>query len=345
MTSRLKKITALFLVSFFLVLVSCKNEEEKQLDAQAEKADSLSIKLNSAELKAINSSILKDPGNPALYNKRAQVYMSIKQLEEAVFDAKRAIRLDSVNSEYYMTLVDVYFTQNNTRLAKELLEIIEKKFPENVEGLLKLAEIYFLVRQYQKGLDYVNKALKVDENYAKAYYIKGTIYKESGDTARAISNLVTATEQDNTFEDAFYDLGIIYAARKNPLAMEYYNSALRINPSNANILYARAKLLQDLGKIDQAISEYESMILKNKDCDQCLYNLGALFLEIKNEPGKAIDYFNRAIEINPNYADAFFARGYANEKLNNKKSAKSDYETCLNLNPGHEWAAEALDKL
>jgi tetratricopeptide (TPR) repeat protein len=100
--------------------------------------------------------------------------------------------------------------------------------------------------------------------------MKGSIYKESGDTARAISSLVTATEQDNAFEDAFYDLGIIYAARKNPLAMEYYNSALRINPTNANILYARAKLLQDLGKIDEAIVEYESMILKNKECDQCI---------------------------------------------------------------------------
>lgn len=341
----IKKSRALFLFSLLIVFVSCRNEEEKELELQASKADSISIKLNAPELKAVNSAILKDPGNAALYNKRAVVYVGIKQLEEAVFDAKRAIHLDSANAQYYLTLVDVYFSQNNTRLAKELLETIEKKFPENVEGLLKLGELYFLVRQYQKGIDYVNKALKVDENLAKAYYLKGSIYKESGDTARAISSLETAVDQDNRFEDAFFDLGIIYAARKNPLALEYYNSALRINPSNVNILYARAKLLQDLGKVDDAIKEYEDMITKNKTCDQCLYNLGAVYLELRKEPGKAIDYFNRAIAINPNYADAYFARGYAYAKLNNKKSAKADYETCLSLSPGHEGAALGMNSL
>ena len=341
----IKKNSVRVLFPFLILFVSCGTSEDKELELHATKADSISIKLNSPELKAVNSAILKDPGNAALYNKRALVYLDIKQLDEAVFDAKRAIRLDSTNGSYYLTLVDVYFSQNNTRLAKELLEIIEKKFPENVEGLLKLGELYFLVRQYQKGIDYVNKALKVDEHLAKAYYLKGSIYKESGDTARAISSLETAVDQDNSFEDAFFDLGVIYAARKNPLALEYYNSALRINPSGLNVLYARAKLLQDLGKVDEAIKEYEDMIKKNKTCDQCLYNLGAIYLELKNEPGKAIDYFSRAIEINANYADAYFARGYAYARLNNKKNAKADYETCLGLFPNHEGATLGLNNL
>lgn len=346
MTFKFSKKAFLLLIPLFgLFFPACKDQSDKDLEASAAKADSLSIRLNSPELKAVNAALLKDPGNAELYKKRAQIYLNVKLPEEAVFDAKRAIRIDSLNPENYLTLVDILFSQNKTREAKETLESIRKKFPENINALLRLAELHYLVKQYQKGLDYVNEALKIDENSAKAYYIKGTIYKESGDTNRAVSSFETATEQDNRFADAFYDLGAIYAARRSPLAMEYYNSALRIDPSNTEMLYGRARLLQDLGKTDEAISEYEAILKKDKTCDRCLYNIGALQLEVKNDPGKAVDYFSKAIMLNPDDAQSYFARGYAYSKLNDKKNAQADYKSCLQLDPGHEGAAQGLNSL
>jgi tetratricopeptide (TPR) repeat protein len=338
----------IFLSSLLALLFfgSCNRQKEEGMSAAEEKkADSLSIKLNSPELKEVNAELLKSPNSAELYNKRAKIYLSLRQLDEAVHDANRAIRLDSIKDTYYLTLVDVYFARNNTRLAKELLEITEKKFPNNVETLMKLAELYFLVRQYQKGIDYVNKALKIDENLARAYYIKGSIYRESGDTAKAISSLETAIEQDNRYEDAFYDLGIIYAARKNPLAFDYYANALKINPSGLNARYAHAKLQQDLGKYDEALKEYDDTQTATKICDNCLYNMGAIYLEIKKDNKKAIEYFTKAITLNPNYAEAYYARGYAYTTLKDKASARADFNMCLKLQPNHEGAVEALNDL
>ena len=77
-----------------------------------------------------------------------------------------------------------------------------------------MAELYYIVKQYQLAIDYINKALKLDENMARAYHLKGTVYAESGDTAKAISSLVTATEQDNKYFEAFYDIGVLYALLK-----------------------------------------------------------------------------------------------------------------------------------
>ncbi len=337
--------------AFLLVLLcaiclsSCRQAQDQDLQTQNQKADSLSIALNSPELKAVNAELLKNPDMADLYHKRSQVYFTLKQFNEAVNDSKRAIRMDSTKGEYYMGLVDVYFSQNNTRFAKELLEITVKRFPENVEALLKLSELYFLVKQYQKGIDFANKALKVDENLAKAYYLKGSIYRESGDTSKAISSLETAIEQDNRFEDAFYDLGVLYAAKKNPLALEYYNNALKINPSGLEALYARAKLLQDLGKIDEALTEYQAMVKLHDDCENCYYNMGAITLEIKKDAKQALSYFTKAIELNPNYLEAYFARGYTYSLLKDKISAKADYNLCLKLQPNYEPAVEALNNL
>jgi tetratricopeptide (TPR) repeat protein len=339
----MKKYTVF--IFFVFLFCSCNNKSSEEISIDNKRADSLSIKLNSPELKEVNADLLKNPSSPELYNKRAKVYLSLKQITEAGYDAKRAVDMDSTKAEYYLTLVDVYYAQNQTRLAKDLLELTGRKFPKNTESLLKLSELYFLVKQYQKGVEYVNKALKIDEHLAKAYYIKGSIYRESGDTAKAISSLETAVEQDNQFTDAFYDLGILYAARKNPIAFEYYNNVLAVNPRHTDARYARAKLMQDLGKIDEAINEYLELIKLNPACEFCYYNLGAVYLELKKDNKKALSYFTKAIEIKPDYTEAYFARAYTYTKLKDKVSAKADYNMCLKIQPNFDIAAEALNEL
>jgi tetratricopeptide (TPR) repeat protein len=341
------KRSILFLVTIIssILIFSCGHSDEKELESQNLRADSLSIKLNSPELKAVNAELLKDPSNAELYNKRAKVYLSLRQLPEALSDTKRAIKLDSTKAGYFLTMADVHFSQNNTRLSKELLEQTAKRFPDNTEALLKLSELYFLVQDYQAAIDFVNKALKIDETIAKGYYIKGSIYRESGDTGRAVSNLETATEQDNNYFDAFYDLGVMYAARRNPLALDYYNNALRLDPTNEEAGYARAKFLQDLGKMDEAIKSYELVASQHSDCERCYYNLGAIHLEVKKDPKKALGYFTKAIEIEPNYADAYFARGYTYVKLNDKASAKADYNMCIKIRPDYTAAIVQLREL
>jgi tetratricopeptide (TPR) repeat protein len=339
-----KKYTRVLLATLSLMLVAC-GGNDTELSELNQRADSLSIKLNSPVLKAVNAELLKDPNNADLYHKRAAVYLDLRQHSAAVGDALRAIRLDSTRSDFYMTLVNAYFAQNKTRQAKDLLEIMESKFPENTETLLKLGELYYLVQQYQKGIEYVNKALKIDERLAKAYYIKGSIYRESGDTAKAVSSLQTAIEQDSKYEDAFIDLGIIFSARKNELGLEYYDNALRLNPSNENTRYARAKFLQDLGRYDEAINEYESMLSKNPSCENCLYNLGAIHLEIKKDNKSALQYFTKAIQVNPAYVEAYLARGFTYSRLKDKESAMADYKTCLKIEPNYEPALQGLKEL
>jgi len=342
----LKKSIFFIAAVIVVVLQSCKNSGNDADFTNANlKADSLSIKLNSPELKAVNAELLKDPNNANLYHKRAMVYIMLKQLPEAVGDGLRAIKIDSTRSEYYLTLVDAYFAENKTKLARDLLVIIEKKFPDNQEGLLKLAELYFLIQKYQDALDYANKALKLNENLASGYYLKANVYRETGDTAKAISSLQTTIEQDSKFKDAFLDLGIIYGARKNPLAFEYYTNALKLEPNNEQVLYARAKLLQDLGKTEEAIAAYDALLIKNKNCTSCLYNTGALYLEIKKDNKKALEYFTKAIVSNPSYTEAYFARGLTYVRLKDKASAKADYEMCIKLQPNYEPALQGLNNL
>lgn len=326
------------------VMFSCKSGENKEV-VQQEIKDSLIDKLNSPELKAVNEKLKADPNSGELYNERAKIYIQLKQFDAAVGDAKRSIKIDSTKADYHLTLVDAYFADNKTRLAKETLELTVKKFPENTEGLLKLGELFFLVRQYENALTQINKALKIDDRIARAYYLKGSVFKEMGDTTKAVSSMQTAIEQDNKYYDAFVDIGLLYAVKKNPLAFQYFDNALRLKPGNNNVMYAKAKLLQDMNKIPEAIAEYDKMLAINKDNAMVLYNLGAITLDKKNDAEKAIDYFSKAIAVDPKYTEAYFARGVCYEVLKDVSNAKADYNMCLQVTPNFELAIEALNNL
>lgn len=337
-------IYKIILAVFSCVLFSsCGNKSETPIDLGSQ--DSLINKINSPELKAISKKISENANDPNLYHERAKLYLTLNMPEESIKDADRAIKLDSLNPNYFLTKADAFFSANKTKQSKETLELIEKKFPDNTEALLKLGELFFIVRQYQTAIDYCNKALKIDENLSKAYFIKGSIYRESGDTAKAISSLITATEQDNRYDQAFFDIGILYAARKNPLALDYYDNTLKINPLNYDAIYAKAKFFQDINQIDEAVNQYNYLLSKDKTYFAALYNLGAIHLEIKNDPKKSINYFNDAISLKADYLEAYFARGYAYSKLGDKESAKADYKMCLQLQDNYEPAVVALNKL
>ena len=134
------------LVAFTVILIcffSCKPGGESVAN-DSKRADSLSKIINSPELVALNKKILDNPDDASLYNERAKIYLQFKQLEEAINDSKRALRIDTSNAAYYLTEADVFFAANETRNAKDVLELVVKKFPENTDGLLKLGELFKL---------------------------------------------------------------------------------------------------------------------------------------------------------------------------------------------------------
>lgn len=338
----MKKLFVFTILS--VVLFSCKPADETVVE-NSQRTDSLLKVINSPELAAINKKILETPDDASLYNERARLYMQFRQFEDAINDSKRSLRMDSTNAVFYLTEADIFFAANETRNAKVVLEKVVKKFPENTDGLLKLGELYYFVKQYENAFSKINQALKINENLAKAYYLKGNIYKEIGDTGKAISSLETAIEQDNKNFGAFLDLGLIYASKKNVLAFEYYNNALVINAVSSEALYAKAKLYQDMGQIKEAVEIYNQILKNDATHVFSMYNLGAIEFGINKNSQKAIDYFTQAINTNPKYAEAYFARGVCYQELKDKSNALADYNMCLQLKPNYEPAVDGLNSL
>jgi Tfp pilus assembly protein PilF len=328
---------------------------------------------DSKELQELNKKILANPDVDSLYRLRAAIYLTLKDMELAEGDARRAIQIDSLNAENYLLLSDIFYMTNQTRNAKETLERCLRNLPENEEANLKMAELYFYVRKFTESLGFLDKVVKKDPYNSKSYYLKGMNFLEMGDTSKAVSSFQTAVEQDDQYFKAYMELAKLYALQKNRLAISYFDNALRISPNSVEAWCAKSKFFQDVGMIKEAREGYLKCLTVDSNCVDAAYNLGALVLSQDKTPDVAKVYFSRALialsrfsgdgtfivadtvkvhssfltyaQFRLSVAKSLFARGVCMEQLKDKVAARNDYQMALRVFENYEPALAALNQL
>jgi tetratricopeptide (TPR) repeat protein len=325
-----------------IALLACKPEAKKK-DGIVEKILKDTI---DPHIKGLSDSIAANPDDAALLDRRANYYLGKHDLPRAKADITKAMNIDSTKAKYFVTLSDVAFMSNKTSESKRALEKAILLEPKNIDAHLKLAELYLYVRQYKISLKHIDEVIAVDKYNAKAYFLKGMDFKEIGDTNRAISSMETTIEQDPEYYNAWMQLGIMHASRKNPIALDYYNGALKINPQSTEALYNKAIFLQEgLGKPNEAKKVYEQLLAVDSLHPHALYNLGYLEVAGNRNYAKGLQYFMKSYRSDPSYADAVYMMGYCEENMNKISEAISDYKTALSLDSKHYDAMEGLKRL
>lgn len=296
-------------------------------------------------LQSLSEKIHKDSLDADLYHKRARLYLEKGMVNEALGDLGDAIGLAPDRPEFYISLGDAYLAMGNMPGCLEALQKAEKLDPVNNEALLKLAEVSLILTDYPGTFRYVEKALRVDTKNPRAYFIRGYALMETGDTAAAIRSIQNAFDQDPQYYEAAVQLGILYATRQNPLAAQYFQAAIRIDPNRDAAYYLLGTFWQETGMVEQAVETYHRLIVINPSFKEAYYNLGYIYLVMKEDFSGAVDFFTQAIQQDPRYVDAYYNRAYSHELSGNYPQARKDYAKTLELRPNHEMAVEGMNRL
>ena len=318
------------------LLIACTANEEKDPKPELTVDDRLA---------ALDEQIIASPRNAQLFADRARLNQARDSVTLALIDWTRALALDSTNAGFHQGISDLYFQKIRMDEAEDHLRKAVRLDPKAPGPRLKLAEIKLLQRQYNEAMGWANDALRLDQQNAKGYFLKGWIHMESGDTALAISSYRTAVEQDPTMHDAFVQLGVLHGAKGDPLALQYYNTALDLEPNSTETLYALGMFAQDNGMDSLAIKCYDR--IKELDADNVLawYNTGYILLEHKKDTRSARRQFAKAIALAPLFPEAYFNRGLTYEIDGMLDSAFVDYRQTLAIVPDYTPAANGMERL
>ncbi len=323
-----------FIIVTIILFSSCNGNKNKEKYAKLPE-----------ELANLCIQIDENPQDASAYSKRAQYYLKTNLLDSAYYDAYMALKFDSANPERYIFLADLFFMQAQFENSEEILEKAYSKAPKNVDVIMKLAEIQLYYKRYTEMNDFLNKALDIDNRNPQAFFMKGYAYKEQGDTMNAIRNYNKAVDQNPAYYDAYIQLGLLYHARHNPVALDYYNNALNVQPQSIEAHYNIAMFYQETGNFQKAKDRYQMILQINKNHKWSYHNLGWIAMENENKLDEAIDDFSKALAIDKNFMEAAYNRGVAYEKKGDKKMAVESYNLALKINPEFEMALQRIHVL
>jgi len=325
----------------FLAIQSCSHKKKEENTAAVQQ----SVPPPDLEIDRLSKLIEANPSDAAAYYQRSKAYIDQKKFKPAFTDINRAIALDSSHADYFVTEGDILFANRQIPQAVSVFQRALALDDKNMDAYLRLAELHLYLKKYQESIQYANEALKIDKHRAKAYFIKGFVYKESGDTAKAISSFQTCVEQEPENYDAFMQLGLLFESKKNKLAAQYYSDALRLNPKSIEALYDRAMYYQETEDFNQSIEDYTAILQIDPNFKDAHYNLGYIHLVYLKVYDQAIRHFTDAIRCDPYFVKAYYNRGLCYEQVGDIAAAAADYKQALSIAPTYDPAIQGLKRV
>lgn len=325
----------IFITAILCVIAACGNSGSQKTETEKnEKQEPKSVMSISAEIE-------KDPTNAELYYRRAGAYYEDKYLDKALADIDQALVLSADNAIYLYLKGRILYGMNKTIDAAKAYERAIEVNPQFMDARLKLAELYYIVKEHKKANDLLNVVLAEDQQNLTALFFKGMNYKEMGDTTSAIQAFRKGYELDPNNYDAVMQLGILYAALKNKIALDYYIAASRIQPKNAEPPYNAGVFFQENRDYQRAVKMYEQALKADPDYYQAYYNAALINIEVGRYED-AIRNFNTVVRLQPEFAEAYYMRGFCYEKTGRNEDARINYEYAIDINPEYAQAREAL---
>ncbi len=113
----------------------------------------------------INKAINIDSENVLYWKRYARINNKLEQLEEAERGYRRALELGNYELETWIKRCDVLINLGEFEAAvQNLLQAVEF-YPETAEIEYRLAGLYFMLHEPEKGNTHLNNALKMDSEY------------------------------------------------------------------------------------------------------------------------------------------------------------------------------------
>jgi len=256
--------------------------------------------------------------------------------------------------------------------SEKLVQIVDE-FSETGNYSLRVGYMKIESEDYEGSLEPLNKAIRQNPNDHLAYFYRGQAKTELGDYSEAIKDFTKVIQLEPENVDAYNFRGIAYGTfKKYEESMKDFDRALELDPDNDLIWSNRGFTLMEQGLYKEALENYKKALsleptnrkaLANRviaeqklfesiyqDAGESLergtdnYNTGVAFAENK-EFDKAIEYFTKAIENNPEYTKAYHNRAVAYYSIGNLEKAWEDVRKVLELGGDvHPGLMEAYEK-
>lgn len=298
------------------------------------------------------------PKRPEPYVLQAQILAALKETSRAEEQLANALEIAPHNAFVHLRLAQVRMDRKDCDGAEAALDEAGRLDPKSKwVWLWKGVLAKDMKNDCEAARNCYEKALEVDPKFDMAWYnLAWTwMHKSSKDYAKARENLQKALALNPDYKEACYAMGMSYGYEDNyPVAktwmdkaiaidnaflsahkwrgiicgeMAQYDEALRsfgaailLDPANADLYVRRSKMAVALDRLDDALRDLNFAYELNPSAKRTLLYLGDVYLKAKNQE-KALLFFNKAIDVDGKYDDAYARKAALLSQMNKTDEA------------------------
>lgn len=277
-----------------------------------------------------------------MYNIAANFYQN-GNYAEAERSLLNVIDLAPNMKDAYYTLGATYQKQKKYELAIAKMNKVLELEPGNLQALYALTDIYEATVQPMKRIEVMSQIADKTEDHEMWFNI-GNLYAESGDTAKAEASFRKSLTIEPNYGLARYRLAfLLYDEGKFNEAIEPLEIAFNEFPDNDLIARRLATSYQKAGRINDAISKYETVMANNPTNVSAYLNVVGLYRLKASETNdskvvaemnqKAITAMTKLKQVDPTnaIADLNLASIYLSQNRNTDAEASAN--SALNKDP------------
>jgi len=221
------------------------------------------------------------------------------------------------------------------KIAK-LNELI-KLNPNDAALLNNRATLYIEKLDYDSAFNNIRKALLLDSTKSKYYCTLSDIYFANGKIDKSNDALTKALILDPKNNEAYLKSAEVFLILDDyKKCFEYLSKAVEFEKINPKAYYIRGMALKQIGDTVKAISSMQTAVEQNPDYYDAYIQLGLMYASQHDD--LAIDYYNNALNINPQSIEALYNMGMFYQEHNMAVDAIKSYNTILKIEPKHKNA-------
>lgn len=215
--------------------------------------------------------ISKYPDKEQFYLIEATLYASVEKWQKAIEVYDRYEKQYGVTEPASIEKIKLYTKLDDVKGASgELLKLI-KKYPEKSEYLSLLAELYFNYNEDKKGLEILNKILKVEPNNGFVHFYLADYYRDKKQNELAEKHMekaLSSDEMDNSYK-VQYILKLILSNDSTQVTESQLNHYMELLMSkysdDLSVRALHSDFLKKDHKLEEARTELEFILARDKE--------------------------------------------------------------------------------
>ncbi len=267
-----------------------------------------------------------------LYNKLGMVTSKLNKDDKAFKAYSAAHQLDLTDQETIRGLAEVTFRLKDwgaslSNFQKVLTSLGEEENDARAEVYFKLGCIKREQGQPKQAINNFEKALGVDTSHRPTLEALVDIYAELKDWKQVVaykrSILDSIVDGDERFK-VLLDIADIWNEQaKDPArAIEALEEAKDLQPDNRPLLHKMLALYEATQSWARMIDTIQAIAEMEKDPvrrSKFIFTVAQLYRDKENDQDRAVELFNEALDLNPQYLEAF-------ERINKILTSQKDWK-------------------